>query len=952
MLSISTNAQQYTNSKHFTYYGAPVVSSISPTSGPTDGMTFIDVRGAHLSDGSAYRCQFGDTTLPLRVEATYDPGPPARVLCYSLAVALPSSQPFEISLNAQQYTRDRHHFDFFGFPVIDALSPSSGPVKGATTIRLSGVGFDFGSHYVCRFAPTTGAASVAEVLYVPATYVSFTLTTCVAPEIAGADGSADYSLRLSLNAQQYSVYGEVIYSYHGDSEVVSASPSSGPVGGGSLVTLSGVHLSNGSDYRCRFGGADGDIVVNATFDNTTLAIQCFSPLVSMRALVPLEISQNGQQFTDSGGFYSFFGPSSIASLLPIAGPSDGNTFVQVRGLSLSGGSDYRCDFGGVRGIAASAVDDSTVVCHSPALPLGVASVTISLNGQQYLPIGSNFTSYPPNRVLELSPSTGTSEGSTVVTVSGLHFRSFAIHPIACRFGEQRAHTTLIDETTLECIAPHAVSAGVAVSADAHFTDAAAPGGMLLGHARVSEGVLELTPPHHFQTGSFIFDLPHRSRPFRWFTLRSYVSIGGGRRSKLTPIGGMGFSLVFGVLPTDAPFGEGGAGHQLRLSFLTSNATLTAHFANQYLARADLSAALGTALGDPLTPPPDGPDAVRAPLPLPPFASLELRYTYGELRVLVSDQLLLTLPHLPLEAPGTVEWQFGFGARTGLNHDAHRIANITFRSGAQIFADDVSVEVTQNDETYTSDDVRFTYQPHPRVSYTSIDRGPLDGATRVRLSGSNFSRASHPLCKFGESIVNGTVREGGLAWGGGGGGRLAPHMECISPAHALGAVHLELTLNGQDYTTDGGPFTFYATSLSSVSPEGGDQSGGALLTIRGHGLGSGNGYRRYLCRFTQGAHHARVSATYLPDHDAVRCTSPALPEAAPADLTVSVNGQQFTAPAQLSFSVYNLSVGRIEPPYSIHDGGQTINLTTSGAILFTHMACSARRPPPCLKLVGP
>ena len=98
----------------------------------------------------------------------------------------------------------------------------------------------------------------------------------------------------------------------------------------------------------------------------------------------------------------------------------------------------------------------------------LAVVTVALNAQQYLPIGVNFSAYPPNRVVRLSPSTGTVLGGTVVTVSGTDFRSFAEHPVLCRFGNRTAITTLIDASTLECVAPPATLAAVAVALDPSF----------------------------------------------------------------------------------------------------------------------------------------------------------------------------------------------------------------------------------------------------------------------------------------------------------------------------------------------------------------------------------------------------------------------------------------------------------------------------------------------------
>ena len=198
----------------------------------------------------------------------------------------------------------------------------------------------------------------------------------------------------------------------------------------------------------------------------------------------------------------------------------------------------------------------------------------------------------------------------------------------------------------------------------------------------------------------------------------------------------------------------------------------------------------------------------------------------------------------------------------------------------------------------------------------------------------MARGSHPLCKFGSSIVNGTVL---LA-------QADQPLICYSPPHALETVALELTLNGQDYTTDLQRFDFYDVRLSSVSPVGGPHHGGALLTIPGHSLGAGLGYHRYLCRFEQGLYRTQVTATYLPALALVRCTAPAMPQPVRSLVTVAINGQQFTH-TSVDFTFYNVTVASISPPYTIFDGGQLLNLTVSGLVNLTHPACKfdAHRP---------
>lgn len=125
-VSISTNAQQFSNQNDFEYFLHPVISTVSPASGPIAADTLVDIRGARLQSGSAYVCRFG---LNGRTEATYDAGPPSRILCFSTPAPVSGSQDLQVSLNAQQFTNSLA-FNYFDPPAVLSLSPSTGPIEG------------------------------------------------------------------------------------------------------------------------------------------------------------------------------------------------------------------------------------------------------------------------------------------------------------------------------------------------------------------------------------------------------------------------------------------------------------------------------------------------------------------------------------------------------------------------------------------------------------------------------------------------------------------------------------------------------------------------------------------------------------------------------------------------------------------------------------------------------
>ena len=147
-----------------------------------------------------------------------------------------------VTINGQQFVGNASvPFVYHASPSVSSISPSSGAMVGGTLVNVSGVGFESGSHYVCRFGSVIVGAA-----WVP----SYGVISCFAP--AGSSGSS-VVVEVSLNAQQYSRGGQT-FAYHGLPSVSAYSPSSGPSDGGTRVVVSGEGFEGGSDYRCRFDG--------------------------------------------------------------------------------------------------------------------------------------------------------------------------------------------------------------------------------------------------------------------------------------------------------------------------------------------------------------------------------------------------------------------------------------------------------------------------------------------------------------------------------------------------------------------------------------------------------------------------------------------------------------------------------------------------------------------------
>lgn len=129
-------------------------------------------------------------------------------------------------------------------------------------------------------------------------------------------------------------------------------PTSGPSHGNTTLVVYGAKrdLTGGSLYQCKIG----PYVLNATFlpevAGRGCGILCVTELMDV-GTYPVEVSLNGQQFTNSSRDGSVsprqfvvYDPPVLADTFPRSGPSDMSFHLRLSGTALSKGSDYVCRF--------------------------------------------------------------------------------------------------------------------------------------------------------------------------------------------------------------------------------------------------------------------------------------------------------------------------------------------------------------------------------------------------------------------------------------------------------------------------------------------------------------------------------------------------------------------------------------------------------------------------------
>jgi hypothetical protein len=454
----------------FAAYALPIVDGLSPTSGPVNGVTTVAFTGKGLARGSRRQCAFNRTLV--NASSVDD----ERLLCLvppSLLGAGPLS--VSISLNGQQFSRLALRFEQYEEPRVLSLSPAVGHAAGSTTVQLHGDHLLGGTDRFCRF----GALSPVTAVPVPGSPSA----TCLMPPSADT-GFAP--LQLSLNGQQYTAAAPVArYEYLTTITQLVVSPASGPVDGDTLLRIGSSEFAAGVHFLCRFRQPAASSVFSTTLvivdavlsASNSSELKCTPPAMPA-GTTSLEVSLNGQQFSNSSLLYIMHTVLQLHSLSPSSGPFLGGTAVTLSATGLTSGVHYLCRFVPPLAMApvvmpAITTGSESLVCITPATSAAWATTQVqaTLNGQQFSQMGLNLSYYPPLSVSLFSPTSGPVGGATRVVLAGSGF--IDTWELQCRFNRAVVNATFLSGSQLVCISPPDSTAGLRSKFSANFSAATA-----------------------------------------------------------------------------------------------------------------------------------------------------------------------------------------------------------------------------------------------------------------------------------------------------------------------------------------------------------------------------------------------------------------------------------------------------------------------------------------------
>ncbi|MCL4448967.1 MAG: IPT/TIG domain-containing protein, partial [Actinobacteria bacterium] len=745
----------------YTYIPAPTLTSISPTSGPQAGGTSFSITGTNFSTAS------GGTTVD------FGTGNPATSVSCSTTSSCSGTTPVgpsgggnvTVTVTTSGGTSSGVNYDYTTAtsPTLSSISPTSGPAAGGTTVTLTGT----------NFVTTSGGTTVDFGTNAATSVTCSTTSSCTAVSPSGT-GTVSVTVTTSGGTS-----GAQSYTYIPAPTLTGISPTSGPVTGGTTVTLTGTNFSTASSgTTVDFGSGNAATSVTCS---TTSSCTAVSP--SGTGTVSVTVTTAGG--TSSGQSYTYIPAPTLSSITPTSGPQAGGTSFSITGTNFSTASGgTTVDFG--TGNPATSVSCSTTSSCSGTTPVGPSgggnvNVTVTTSGGTSSGVNYDYTSATSPTLSSISPTSGPEVGATSFSITGTKF-STASGGTTVDFGTGNPATSVSCSTTSSC---------------SGTTPAGPSGG---GNVNVT------------------------------------VTTSGGTSGAVT------YTYIAPTLtsisPTSGPAAGGNTVTLTGTNFVTTSGGTTVDFGTNAATGVSCTSTTSCSATVPSAPSGTVNKTVSVTVTTSDGTSNGVSYTYiapsltsvtpnagavgGGTTVTLSGSNFVT-------TSGGTSVSFGSNAATGVSCSSTTSCTATSPAGPS-GGGPVNVTVTTSDGT--SNNISYTYLLTPTLTSISPNDGPVAGGTSVTITGTNFSTATGgTTVDFGAG--NPAPKVACLS-------STSCFVEIPKGPAGGGVVSVTVTTGGGT-SSPGVSFTYMPVpTITSITPTSGSQSGGTTVTVTGTGFSTVSG----------------------------------------------------------------------------------------------------------------
>jgi len=881
-ITISNNGVDFSNSAaSYSYVRDIEIHSVSPSSGKASGGTPVTVTGSNFEFSGDLSCRFGDDGTD--VNPTFVNG--NTIICVTPYATVTGLVPLMVTNNGVDYEEGGDavvNFNFAETVSIDSISPRSGSINGGTVVTISGSGFSDTDDVLCNFGDDDSSSE--------AYFIDSSTITCISPP---SSTTKYVNVEVSVGGGE-STFDNHRFEYTRMAVFTSLSPSGGPFSGGTHVLVSGYNFVDSYELGCKFvDGDNSEVIVPARYISTT-RVECVTPAstssLAASKTVSVWITMNGIDFiTINGEFnavadFTYQSETSISSINPSFGPSEGGTAITVTGSNFELGKALSCRFGnsGDHAVKVNAVfvSESQVTCISPpALSADVTTVSIfvSNGGLDYGSSSAVFEYMEPISLSSINPRKGSIEGGTTVTITGANFNGDYDTPPSCTFGGVASSAAVyVSESEIHCTTPPSISAAfVTVEVSNNNVDFAASA-TLFEYAEEAT-ISGIKPANGDEVGN------------------TKVIVSGANFVESENLG-----CLFGGVPGTA-------------TYLTGNSIECSSPAASSLSGSVL---LQITM--------NGEDFIDSPVPfafLPSITIDSISPNFGE----VDGNTPVTLTGSNFVFSGDLYCRF-----KTTKVAASFVSSSTIICASPASTDEnnraVDLSVTNNDVDYSAP-TTFTYVEGASITSIFPKRGSLEGGTIVTVSGENFMSSDGLGCKFDKPSVV-----------------VVPAMyvdestiTCITPSsNSLVSSSILVTNNNVDFSPSPQKFHYINNiAVFSVSPTVGHPGISTTVVLSGFNFVDSS---EVLCKFENGDDSIVTSGRFISSNQ-IECDSPSNGDVGSShELHLSVNGQDFVNTNHNFFYEEAPKVDSFSPTFGPQIGATTVTVTGENFSLTKQLSC--------------
>ena len=313
----------------------------------------------------------------------------------------------------------------------NTLNVDNGGTSGITDIWWNGISYP--SNYRMEILHGARLVNLGSVNFGSITYnnllgYSYSTAPIDGTNIVAGDAFAVYTndgnvakiqvLSKVIDTNHYDLtLWEVLYSCGPAPTFSSISPNSGPMSGGTTVTITGSNFVSGGSFNVYIGGIPATSV--HWVDSSHITAVTTSQSAGDKNV---QIRNNDGQEVFVANAFTYVAPPWFESITPSSGPQSGDTHVTIKGSNFISGGSFGVTICGNPASSVVRVDSFTITAVTPSCTGNGAQLLVIRNndGQQTT---AAYTYNSPPTFTSISPNSGPTTGGTPVTITGGNFVS-------------------------------------------------------------------------------------------------------------------------------------------------------------------------------------------------------------------------------------------------------------------------------------------------------------------------------------------------------------------------------------------------------------------------------------------------------------------------------------------------------------------------------------------------